>query len=618
MISIEKRAFGPSFFISLGLLFTLAVAGSHDYLGQSLGITCLLVAWIITKESRVCWTLIDSSIYFFAIVLLLNLLIFNQATSPLAYFLVAYFLAGHLVFSVVNNKQFIHAYQFIVFIFSLLSVWALMQFILDIGQISHYSYRASTIFANPNTYAAAINLLLFPLITIYLINDEYKSKYLYVANILLFASLIATQSRGAWLAFIFGFISLFVFLNFAGNSFKLPSCKRLLFGFLLTFVLLSGIKLSSSSNGLNEKSTLDRVKNNIEHVVPYKIKTSLNHRQELSQIAWNNIKENAITGIGLLNFIYFNYRDTVDYIYGKSLYVHNDYLQLWLELGSFGLLALLSIIVIMYWQGVASLRKLNTEQQVWVIAILCAMTTYFIHALISYVFYAPLLIFLAAAYLSVLSNILSKRNMSTYSVDSSQSLDGTRFGLPEILKKKIWLIRTLISLVIATFLLNHAAAQISARAGMSLLKANKVEQAAELFTFARTHSPSVPDYYLAEANIWKNIALTNSDAMAANRADSIYKEAMVQNPYDAESRLYRAILHRDGAGLLSAPVASVTIIAWLEHALAWRPHHHRIQAAYLRTLKKVGRVDEARLILAKYLEKYPDSRLLIKVSNELR
>lgn len=618
MLSIKKRAFGPSFFISLGILFTLAVVGSHDYLGLCLGINSLLIAWVITKESKYYWSIIDVSIYLFATLLSFNLLIFNQATSPLVYFIVAYFLIGFLVFSVVDNKQLINVYQFLVFIFSLLSVWALIQFVFNIGQISHFSYRASVIFANPNTYAGTINLLLLPLITVYLINDGIKSKYLYATNIILFSSLIATQSRGAWLAFVIGFIFLLVFIKYTGKSFKLISFKRLLIGFLLSFVLLSGIKLFSSSDGKNEINTLDRVKNNIELVVPYKIKTSLNHRQELSQIAWENIRENPLTGVGLLNFTYFNYRDTVDYIYGKSLYVHNDYLQLWLELGSFGLLALLSIIVIMYWQGIASLRKLKKEQQVWVIAILSALTTYFIHALISYVFYAPLLVCLATAYLAVLSNTISNNNISRHSKNSSQSLDGVHFRIMGLLKKKTWLIRTIISFVLATFLFSHAAAQISARAGVSLLKENKMNQASELFNFSRKFSPTVSNYYLVEANTWKDIALTNNDALAASRAEKIYAAAMAQNPYDAESRLYRAILHRDGAMLLQSPASDATILVWLEYALDWRPHHHKIQAEYLRTLKKTGRIDEARLILTGYIDKYPDSRLLIKVNDELR
>ncbi len=610
MFSIEKRAFLPSFFICVGLLFALAVAGSHDYLGLCLGVFSLLIAWILSQQSTYRWTFIDVSIYTFVILLSLNLFVFNVAVSPLAYFVVTYLLSGFLIFSAINKNQLIKLYQIVVACFCVLSVWAFIQFIFGIGQMSHFSHRASVIFANPNTYAATINLLLLPLMTIYLFNESSKPRYLYTANIILFACLIMTQSRGGWIAFAMACISLFIFMKVVNKNIKIVSCKNLFFSFAVVIALLSGIKLSINLINDDHLNEIKTFKNNLEYVLPYKAKSSLDHRLELNKVAWKNIKENPVTGIGLLNFVYFNYRDTVDYIYGKSLYVHNDYLQIWLEIGTLGLLSFLLIIGTMYWQGIASLKRINKEQQIWVISILAALTTYFTHALVSYVFYAPLLVCLATGYLAVLSNTVRCKNHGDLSNKSY-------FSVMQILKKKAWVFKILISLFIATFIFGHAAAQISARAGVSLLKDDKINQASELFTLARKFSPNVVDYYLIEANVWKKIALTNNDSLAANRADSLYAKTMLQNPYDMESRLYRAMLHRDGASLLNAPVSSATLLGWLEYALAWRPHHHKIQAEYLRTLKKIGRVEEARSILAGYIDRYPESKLLIKVSDEL-
>ena len=613
MFSLEKRAFWPSFFVCLGLLFCIAVAASHDYLGLWIGICSLLIAWVVNKNTKLCWSTLDYSICFFVIIIFANLFIVNPSPSPLAYFITTYFLVGFLVFSILQKIELIKIYQAVIIVFCLLSVWAIVQFILGIGQLSHFSYRASSIFANPNIYAAAINLLLLPLVTVYLLNDEYKSKYLYIVSIILFASLISSQSRGGWVAFILGCISLFVLLNKAKININIASCKKLFLGFVVVLALLSVFKLSfniKNDNQSGEASNIEVLQDNVEYVLPFKVKTSLSHRQELNKVAWKNIKENSLLGVGLLNFIYFNYRDTVDYIYGKTLYVHNDYMQLWLELGTLGIIAYFLILGTMCWQGIKSLKELNKEDQIWTISILCALTTCFIHALLSYVFYTPLLVCFMAGYLAVLSNI-STKNKIPENISDNLNYKALRF-----IKHKVWFYRVIISLFMSTILFGYAAAQISVRAGVSMLKENKIDLASNLFTLARKLSPNVSEYYLVEANVWKNIAINNDDRIAANRADKIYAEAMARNPYDVESRLYRAMLHRDGTLLLDVPVSSETILKWLEYALDWRPHHHKIQAEYLRTLKKYGRMEEARFILAEYLKKYPRSRLLIKVYGE--
>jgi tetratricopeptide (TPR) repeat protein len=218
---------------------------------------------------------------------------------------------------------------------------------------------------------------------------------------------------------------------------------------------------------------------------------------------------------------------------------------------------------------------------------------------------------LISGYIAVLNNILIKNN-DVFAINIGSFSVGKK-----IVDIKTWHKRLAISLVILIILFSFVFAQISYRAGKSMLSEGKVEQASTLFKLARELSPAEVDNYLIEAAFWKNRAFEENNHEAAVRADELYEQLMFQNIYDADSRLHRAILHRDGFSLLSNPASKEVMIDWLEQALRWRPHHNILQSEYLRTLKRYGRADEARILLAKYLKMYPKSNSLANVREEI-
>ncbi|MGB1799352.1 MAG: O-antigen ligase family protein [Gammaproteobacteria bacterium] len=615
-IGCVKRALGPSFFVCLGITFCVFVAASHDYLGLWLGICCLLITWVISPDTNKKHSFPALAFISLFLLKLLNLLTLNSHGFPVAYFIVTYGLLGFIVFSVLNKNNILSIFRILIVIFSLLSIWSLAQYIFSIGELVPHRVASSVIFANPNSYAALINLILFPLVTFYVVKKNNKKNLIYFVILLLFSSLITTQSRGAWVAFIVGLSSLVAFLVVIKSQGKTVLLKRLILGFIITFVLVTSSKFFALSlpslNSSIENNSIDILEDNLKSTVANKSKASLKKRKELVLIAWKNIKENIFFGVGYYNTIYYYYKDVTDNVYTKTHYIHNDYMQMWLELGLLGIVFSLSIVIASYWQGIQSFNNATDDDRLWTVAILSGLTTIFTHALVSYLFYVPVLICLVSGYIAILNNILAKYN----------NIFLINIGFNNVVTKKVvcvktWQKRLIISLLILIYLFSFVFAQISYRAGKSMLSEGNVEHASTLFKLARDLNPAEVENYLVEAAFWKNKAFDENSTQAATRADVLYEQLMFQNKYDADSRLHRAILHRDGNMLLNNPASKEIILAWFEEALKWRPHHNILQSEYLRTLKMYGKGDEARILLTTYLKKYPNSKSLTSINEEI-
>jgi len=117
-----------------------------------------------------------------------------------------------------------------------LSVWALIQYYTGDFKIIDVALRTNTIFFTPNTFAAAINLVLFPLIAI---NLRVKQKPLiFIVMLLLFYALILTKSRGGHRSFVVVCGVIFLLNYLSGRKYKLNWLK-VLSGFIGVYALFN-------------------------------------------------------------------------------------------------------------------------------------------------------------------------------------------------------------------------------------------------------------------------------------------------------------------------------------------------------------------------------------------
>ena len=167
------------------------------------------------------------------------------------------------------------------------------------------------------------------------------------ALILILLALAATLARGAWLAFIIGTLA-FVLVRHRYSTARIE---------LKTFVL--PLAVTGVAGALVIVLPLLANREAINHLLNLR---SINGRMLMSAVTWAMIRDAPLSGHGLGTFgLQFpNYQAealsqpwAVSFIPNASFtsYAHNDYLQLWAELGLFGLLAFVALVWIVLKRG---------------------------------------------------------------------------------------------------------------------------------------------------------------------------------------------------------------------------------------------------------------------------
>lgn len=601
----------PSFFIICGLLFFTLVSSSHDKIGLWIGISCFFLSWIISPYKKKDLSFSSLAFFLFIQIVFINLFIFNNNFIPFPYFLISSFMAGYIAFYQLEKDNLNDVFIAVLLLCCALAVWSCLQYFLSYGKINYQGEPGSAIFSNPNILGALLNIIMIPVICLYITKADYRSRTLFIAIIVLFSGLIATQSKGAFISFIVSFIFIYIFSRIKSGLVEKKSLLNLFLGLIViavTVILGKTLSLDNNSSLNKADSNVEIIRQEFEESISYTVHSSIEHRSNLARKAWEEIKVSPFIGSGFYSFIYFYYEH---YNYAFTHYVHNDYLQLCLEIGLIGLFVFLCIGFLAFFQGIKILKseRIDDNDRVIVIAIMSSLVTLYVHGLFSYVFYTPLLVFIFSAYIAVFNTVITNEKYSnsikpiyiSFMSSSSKSL--------------IW--KLIISTFMLLFLFQFVFAQISFRAGQSMMQQGKVEQALMLYKWARTFSPSEVEYYLLEADYWKNRAVKNKEVGAADKANNLYQQVMEISKYDTQSRLNRAILHRLTEDTLSKPVSHEVRTSWLEQALQWKPHHHVVQGEYIRSIYESGHREKAKLLLLDYLKMYPDSKVLNKINYNL-
>ncbi|MDP3791498.1 MAG: O-antigen ligase family protein [Candidatus Omnitrophota bacterium] len=192
-------------------------------------------------------------------------------------------------------------------------------------------HRISGSFAHPNDFAAYI-IAILPISLCFLCPYFKKNHRAFIAiNCILGAyCLIRTSSRGAWVAFLLGMIVYFYFYN-----------KKI--SVIIPLAIISVVMLSPHG--------FDRIKGLFAFE-----QNTVWERTQLWKGTWEMIKVHPFFGFGVNTFSrYFPIYKPSEY--WGIMYSHNSYLQMWSEIGIFGLAAFLSAIFIVVKQTVRDLRK---------------------------------------------------------------------------------------------------------------------------------------------------------------------------------------------------------------------------------------------------------------------
>ena len=290
------------------------------------------------------------------------------------------FLAGPLLYFIIANnirgeKQINHIIGTIVFIGVAFGVYGIFQYNgIDFSFWTHNSGRQKVfgLFGNAGYFAGYIILPLSLTISLFFASKNRNKKILFLIGILAMGTAtILTFTRGAYPALGVSLIFMFLlFLLSRGKSFIKENKK--IFIIILTAIIIIAF-LFIIPNPLSKPGTaISQIKGSVSITRLINVFSS-GRRIAIWKFTGMMIKDHPILGSGIGTFKYndlkyqakfFEQGDNRSiYPYGLAEQAHNEYLQLWAELGTIGLAIFLWLIIAYFNYGIRYLKREKDEQK---------------------------------------------------------------------------------------------------------------------------------------------------------------------------------------------------------------------------------------------------------------
>lgn len=273
--------------------------------------------------------------------------------------------------------------------------------LLSLYQSFFLGEPAGGFFPNKNNNAAFLNLFMLPQMSLLLLSNQKAKERLFgvVVIFLTFLAIIQISSRGAFIALAAASL-LLVGLAMIKRQWK----NILLVCCIVLAVLLVDHFFSSTElrKDLQSPSRLHLLSSTIDMI---------------KDGHWYGV------GNGMFRILYPTYRHTEELSAG--FFVHNDYLQVLLELGVPGLILLLVIITILIGKVYVLLRYADDISGGYLyLGLFAALLSVAIHSMVTFNFYLPAILVVAGLYSGMIFRKVS-RNTFDFEYNFSLSITGT-------------------------------------------------------------------------------------------------------------------------------------------------------------------------------------------------
>ena len=363
-----------------------------------IAVTLSMVNFIV--RGRINWhkSRINTPILLFIIVMTLSLLnsdyfrvSLNDYITILFYFILFYFIRNNI-----TDKAELKSFIKIFFLTSfLVSLYTLMQYYGYDPYLKGLPYLSSTI--GQKNWISNYLAMIFPIIFSYFLLKKSGEKIAYFIILsIVYATLMICQSRGIWISISLTVI-LALYIIFKFKLFKIfQENKRWLILLLVSFLIITAIY--STDNPLNKSAITvpQRALSTLDEQDP-----SINTRLLMWRTTFEIIKDKPLfgSGIGTFRMNYLDYqaqllKENPNYIkyYGKAGEAHNEYLQMWAELGIIGLgLFLLIFYFIFHTVFNFYKRNKNGEDRLMILGLNMGITCFMIHSLFTFALHVPVL-----------------------------------------------------------------------------------------------------------------------------------------------------------------------------------------------------------------------------------
>lgn len=246
-----------------------------------------------------------------------------------------------------------------------------------IGIVQHlvFGEPPSSLFATRNTNAAMLNLIVLPVSSYFLLAHRQRQTKLIallaVSLFILFFAISQTGGRGGLLTLAMG-LGLIVALSWKCT--RKSGLVQLLALWIIAFTLAN---LQTDNMVINQLGTLTQ------------LEEAASPRLIIWKSAWELIKNAPWIGTGLSTFYLLVTAVRSPGDLSAGYFVHNDYLQIWLETGVIGLGLLLAIMVASVWLFILLLRKaeLSSTQRFEAIGLFAGLFAVAVHSFVDFHFY---------------------------------------------------------------------------------------------------------------------------------------------------------------------------------------------------------------------------------------
>ena len=538
----------PLFFVSLAL----ACAGSRfgNVMPWALSALALAAAgWAGASQARASSPLCVA-VFGFCLLVAFNTLVISPAYTPAGLYHPLLLALAFAAFRRFDNLTERRAACAALGLGALLAAWGLVQ----IGFMG--VARANSLFETPATYAAALNLLLVPVLA--LLFAGRRGALLLATGGLLAAALFAADSRGGLLGLAAG-LGAAIVLALRAKTLHRRSMVLVIGVLAAGWILAAGLRTlpqgAPGASGPEAGPTAEaRAASSMSRLELY----------DLSRRAW---LERPLAGTGYLTFRYVleqgrprvpSYGDS-----SETWFAHNDYLQTLQELGPLGLAALLALA---WLPGLLAYRRMPgmlPERRPVVLASACALTAMACHALVDFPFYIPVCLMLYGALLGILDRRLGEGREPTVRTASA----------PPWYRAA----RATLAVLAAVILVRPLAAEAAADWGLRRSAAGQSQRAAFWLEAARRLDAADWRYHWYAGQFWDGQAADSGRREAARFAADAFATGFAANPLEVRNLLGKISVHGRHGKLLDAPADRATLAGWIAQAETLAPRSSAVR-----------------------------------------
>jgi O-antigen ligase len=449
-----------------------------------------------------------------------------------------------------------------------------------------FERQARAVFETRNTQAAFLNLIVLPASAYFLrlmaeqTPARHYAGWLGAVLYVMFFSIFLTASRGAFLSLA---IALAILLALSARS----ASRR---GIVLLLALIAAAFLSTNlAHGGGE---LERRLAELTHDAARRYIWESSW-QMLQAAPWHGI------GLGLYYLAYPPYRNPLDDTAG--FFAHNDYLQIWIEVGWPGLALLLAVLAAVLWTFVRLMRRAGVAPAVRLEAagLFCGLLAVAGHSLVDFNFYVLSISMTAGLMLGRLQE-LAGRALNTATI---------RLRRPRLIGKQVYpLIVSLLVLLPVSYFAALGMANSYYDKALKQASEGRLQEADASLAAAERLTPSDDRIPIARADLYRH-AISLLPASDQAERQSLYDAALAfldraerLNALRSLSYVVRARLYAQNPALAGAQAYALAAGAYRQ-ALAHNPRLFQARTEYANLLLAHGE-KQAALEVLEQGEKY--------------